>query len=71
MLSSDRHPYVAFVRPCCAVINAYSSTRRSMVERKLDDLVAEESAKGRDREWLVRVRSLCIESLMTEENRPD
>lgn len=69
MLSSERHPYVAFVRPCCSIINAYSSARRSMVERKLDDLVAEEEAKGRDRGWLVRVKSLCIESLLAEENR--
>jgi len=69
MLSSERHPYVAFVRPCCSVINAYSSARRSMVERKLDDLVEEEAAKGRDRGWLVKVKSLCTESLLAEENR--
>lgn len=71
VLSSERHPYVAFVRPCCSVINAYSSARRSMVERKLDDLVAEEAAKGRDLGWLVKVKSLCIESLLAEENRSD
>jgi transcriptional regulator with XRE-family HTH domain len=71
VLSSERHPYVAFVRPCCSTINAYSSARRSMVERRLDELVAEEASKGRDRVWLVRVKSLCIESLLAEENRSD
>jgi transcriptional regulator with XRE-family HTH domain len=71
MLSSERHPYVAFVRPCCSTISAYSSARRSVVESRLDDLVAEEEAKGRDRAWLVKVKSLCIESLLAEENRSD
>ncbi len=68
VLSSVRHDYVAFVRPCCSVVQSSASTGRRTVERELTALVRSAAAKGLDQTVLLRVKDICLEHFKTEEN---
>ena len=60
VLSSAHHDYIAFVRPCCSVIQAFASARPGVVEHELDQLVRRTAARGLDAGILEQIRDSCL-----------
>lgn len=58
----QRH-YLAFVRPCCTIIDAHPPARRRAMEAGLDRLIAERVEAGMDEDVLHRLRDICLEAM--------
>ena len=59
VVTSERHDYRAFVRPCCSIISAGRSGNPRTVERELSRLVESSVESGLDRETLESIRDTC------------
>ncbi len=63
MVSSEQHDYLAFVRTCCSIINAFSPAQAKAAEREIVAAVQSAVTKGLDRNVLLRVKAICLERL--------
>ncbi|MFO7639261.1 MAG: helix-turn-helix transcriptional regulator [bacterium] len=61
---TGRHrEYLAFVRPCCATLQAFASARPKVIENELSRLTDAAVKAGLDRALLAEITRLCRESL--------
>ncbi len=66
VLSSAHHDYVAFVRPCCSVLQAFADARPQVIDRELARLVERTAAQGLDEGILGLVKDICLRHLRQE-----
>jgi transcriptional regulator with XRE-family HTH domain len=58
----QRH-YLAFVRPCCTIIDSYPAAQRRTVDHSISRLIAQRVEAGLDEKSLARVRDICLEAM--------
>jgi len=67
--SNDQRQYLAFVRSCCSIINAYPAAKTIAIEKDIATAVQSAVAKGLDLPILLRAKAVCIKHLSTPKTR--